>query len=100
MARYTVLGAAFALLKYIETASNFTFPRGSVNLKFIDSNAGEFMTIDRRTAISLEVLANARNGDQKNCLFGKVDRTKVTLSKILSSLLSKQLLIQADFEIL
>jgi DNA mismatch repair ATPase MutS len=77
LARYTVLGAAFALLKYVETTSSLTFPRASVRLRFIDSNAGEFLTIDRRTAMGLEILANARSGDQKNCLFGTIDRTKV-----------------------
>lgn len=75
LARYTVLGAAFALLKYIESASSMTFPRASVSLNFVDSNAGDFMTIDRRTVMGLELLANARSGDQTNCLFGKVSRS-------------------------
>jgi DNA mismatch repair ATPase MutS len=77
LARYTVLGAAFALLKYIETSSGFTFPRASVRLRFIDGNSGDFLAIDRRTAMSLEILANARSGDQQNSLFGKIDHTKV-----------------------
>lgn len=76
LARYTVLGAAFALLKYIEVATAMTFPRGSVQLNFIDSTAGDFLVIDRKTSNSLEILSNARSGDQKNCLFGKIDRTK------------------------
>ena len=79
LARYTVLGAAFALLKYIETTAALTFPPASVRLRFIDSNAGEFLTIDRRTAMGLEILSNARSGDQKNCLFGTIDRTKVRM---------------------
>lgn len=77
LARYTVLGAAFALLKYIEKESSFTFPQESVVLRFIDSNASDFLTIDRRTAMNLEILANARSGDQKNCLFGKINHTVV-----------------------
>jgi len=79
LARYTVLGATFALLKYVETTSSLTFPQASVKLRFIDNNAGEFMTIDRRTALGLEILANARSGDQKNCLFGTINRTKVSI---------------------
>jgi DNA mismatch repair protein MSH4 len=79
LARYTVLGAAFALLKYIETVSSMTFPSASVMLRFIDSNASDFLTIDRRTANGLEILSNARSGDQKNCLFGKIDRTKTVV---------------------
>ena len=77
LARYTVLGAAFALLKYIESTTAMTFPRASVKLHFIDSNAADSLTIDRRTAMGLEILSNARSGDQKNCLFGKIDHTKV-----------------------
>lgn len=77
LARYTVLGAAFCILKFIENQNSFTFPRGSVQLNFIDSNVGEFMTIDRRTILSLEIISNARSGDQHNSLFGKIDRTHV-----------------------
>lgn len=78
MARYTVLGATFALLKYIETTASMTFPRRSVKLNFVDNSAGDFLIIDRRTSNCLEILNNARSGDQKNCLFGKIDRTKVS----------------------
>jgi DNA mismatch repair ATPase MutS len=77
IARYTVLGAAFALLKYIESTASMTFPRRSVKLNFIDNSVGDFLIIDRRTSTCLEILNNARTGDQHNCLFGKIDRTKV-----------------------
>ena len=88
LARYTVLGAAFALLKYIESTTAMTFPRASVKLHFIDSNAADFLTIDRRTAMGLEILSNARSGDQKNCLFGKIDHTKVRSNDLATSLLN------------
>ena len=53
-----------------------SFPRASIKLQFVDSNEGEFLTIDRRTALGLEILANARTGDQKSSLFGVIDHTK------------------------
>jgi DNA mismatch repair ATPase MutS len=77
LATYTVLGAGFALLKYIEQRCGISYPRASVRLMFINHNAGDFLTIDRRTATSLEIVNNLRSGNQKDCLFGVINRTKV-----------------------
>ena len=77
LARYTVLGAAFALLKYIESATSMTFPRGSVKLHFIDSNADDFLTIDRRTAMGLEILSNAHHSRTKPSAVSYIPSTPV-----------------------
>lgn len=41
------------------------------------------MIIDRRTAINLELISNARTGGQNESLFGVIDHTKTVSDDIL-----------------
>ena len=79
LANYTVLGAGYALLKFLESRNGLIYPRASVNIHFVNHNAADFLMIDRRTASSLEIVHNIRSGDQRNCLFGVINRTKTAV---------------------
>ena len=75
MSKYMMMGATYCLLKYIESTQSFSFAPGSLKLKIYDNEAGDFLKIDRRTALNLELINNTRNGSQKNTLFGTINRT-------------------------
>jgi DNA mismatch repair protein MSH4 len=47
-------------------------------MEFCSDSAGR-MNIDRRTAINLELVNNAQDGNQKQSLFGAINFTKTTV---------------------
>ena len=75
MSKYIMMGATYCLIKYIESSQSFSFAPGSLKLKIYDNEAGDFLKIDRRTALNLELINNTRTGSQKNTLFGTINRT-------------------------
>ena len=76
MSKYMMMGATYCLLKYIESTQSFSFAPGSLKLKIYDNEAGDFLKIDRRTALNLELINNTRTGSQKNTLFGTINKTR------------------------
>lgn len=78
VARYTVLAGTFCLLRYIENCEGRSFGRNCVRIVYCSSTRGR-MAIDRRTAINLELITNARTGSQKESLFGAINYTKTVV---------------------
>lgn len=82
LSRYIVLAACHCLLKYIESTSGTHFASNSVRLRLDPTSsfrANEQLAIDRRSALALELVMNARSGDRRECLFGKMNRTRTTV---------------------
>ena len=80
LAKYTVLAASFCLIRYIEIGLGVTFADSSVHLSF-SSGQRDRMNIDRRTATSLEIVSSVRDGNQKETLFGVINRTKTKVGE-------------------
>ena len=78
VAKYTVLAGTFCLLRYIENCEGRSFGRHSLRIVYCSSQRGR-MVIDRRTAINLELISNARSGSQKDSLFGAINYTKTVV---------------------
>ncbi len=80
LAKYTVLAASFCLIRYIEIGLGATFADSSVHLTF-SSGQRDRMNIDRRTATSLEIVSSVRDGNQKESLFGVINKTKTKVGE-------------------
>ena len=78
VAKYTVLAGTFCLLRYVENCEGRCFGRHSLRIVYCSSQRGR-MVIDRRTAINLELISNARSGSQKDSLFGAINYTKTVV---------------------
>jgi hypothetical protein len=102
--QYTVLAGTYCLLRYVENCEGRSFGKGSLRIVYCTSQRGR-MVIDRRTgtlppspspraltstplpclsplpvpAINLELVVNARTGNQKESLFGAINHTKTTV---------------------
>lgn len=74
LAKYTVLAGAFCLLRYIESNSNINFGRNSLRIVYRSETSNKLI-IDRATAKNLELCSNLIDGNQKQSLFGFLDRT-------------------------
>jgi DNA mismatch repair protein MSH4 len=72
--RYTVLAGVYCLCRYIENIHNFLFGENTLRIKH--ANSCNNMLIDGQTALDLELICNARSGNQKESLFGVVNNTK------------------------
>jgi DNA mismatch repair ATPase MutS len=79
LASYIVLAAANCLLRYVENVSGRGYAPSSLRVVLASGNEGR-MTIDRSTALELELIVNARAFDQRRSLFGVINRTKVSSS--------------------
>lgn len=75
LSKYTVLAGAFCLLRYMENIQSISFPKNSVRLLYRSSSTNK-MSIDRNTASQLELVSNLSDGNQKESLFGALNRTK------------------------
>ena len=71
-----VLAGCYCLLRYVENCTGQGIAAHSLRIEYVSSqcSAGR-MTIDRKTALSLELVSNARDGNQKESLFGTIDFT-------------------------
>ena len=78
VARYTVLAGTYCLLRYLENCEGNSFGRHTLRVEYCTSTVGR-MSIDRRTAINLELISNLKNGSQKESLFGAVNYTKTVV---------------------
>ena len=78
MAKYTVLAGSYCLLRYIENCNGNNFARHSLRIEYCSSVVGR-MNIDSRTAVNLELICNARNGSQKESLFGAINFTRTVV---------------------
>lgn len=78
VARYTVLAGTYCLLRYLENCDGNAFGRHSLRVEYCTSSVGR-MSIDRRTAINLELISNLRSGSQKESLFGAINHTKTVV---------------------
>jgi DNA mismatch repair protein MSH4 len=78
IARYTVLAGTYCLLRYLENCEGNAFGRHSLRVEYCTSSVGR-MSIDRRTAINLELISNLRSGGQKESLFGAINYTKTVV---------------------
>lgn len=78
VARYTVLAGTYCLLRYLENCEGNAFGRHSLRVEYCTSSVGR-MSIDRRTAINLELISNLRSGGQKESLFGAINYTKTVV---------------------
>lgn len=80
LSKFTVLGASHCLLKFIESLSAMTFAPRTVNVLFVDDSADEFLHIDHRTALALELVGNARgegvSKQNAHSLFATINKTK------------------------
>ena len=79
---------AYLLLNRNNIILGHMFATQSVRLDYRSSSAGKMM-IDRRTAVNLELISNARSGSQKESLFGIINHTK---SSVGAALLRKTIL--------
>ena len=59
IAKYTVLSGSHCLLRYIESCDSSQFAQHSVRVEFASALSCR-MSIDRRTAINLELISNAK----------------------------------------
>jgi hypothetical protein len=59
VAKYTVLSGAYCLLRYLENCSGAGIAAHSMRVEYSGSTASK-MSIDRRTAVNLELVSNAR----------------------------------------
>eukprot|EP01038_Epipyxis_sp_PR26KG_P013442 gene13442-18022_t len=78
IAKYIVLSGTYCLLKYIENVSGNYFSRSSLRLVFNEGDSNR-MSIDRRAAINLELITNAKSGTQNESLFGFINKTKTAV---------------------
>lgn len=84
--KYTVLAGTFCLLRYMENVQSINFARNSVRLVFRNSSFNR-MAIDRGTAMHLELVSNLEDGNQKQSLFGALNKCKTSVgSKFLKVL--------------
>lgn len=79
VAKYVVLAGCFALLRYVENIRQQTFAASSMRLVSGRDNTGGHLLIDRRTALNLELVNNARSGRQKDSVFGCIDYTRTAV---------------------
>ena len=75
---FTALGSGYCLLKFVESSHSTIFPPGSVKLTLSDAQTGSFLKMDSRTVHSLELLNNSRTGNQKQSLFGSINKTRTS----------------------
>jgi len=75
MSRYTVLAASYCLLRYIENVQGITFGSRSLKVTYATSSRNRCI-IDRGTAANLELISSLRDGNQRESLFGVLNRTK------------------------
>jgi DNA mismatch repair protein MSH4 len=74
--KYTVLAASHCLLRFVENIQGFTFAKCSVRLHYRSTSERHKMTIDRQTAKVLELVSNVCDGNQKESLFGVLNKCK------------------------
>lgn len=80
VAKYIVLSGAYCLLRYIENCSGSAFAPHSLRVEY-GSTCATTMNLDRRTAINLELICNAKTGKQKESLFGVINNTKTVIGE-------------------
>ena len=78
--KYIVLSGAYCLLRYIENCSGNAFAPHSLRVEY-GSTCATTMNLDRRTAINLELICNAKTGKQKDSLFGVINNTKTVIGE-------------------
>lgn len=78
IAKYIVLSGAYCLLRYVENCSGSTFASNSLRVEY-GATSSVRMNVDRRTAINLELICNAKTGKQKESLFGVINHTKTAV---------------------
>lgn len=76
-ARYAVISAAGALLLYTEHAQSVSLAPSSLNFRWLDPRG--HVAIDFSSLVQLEVICNARTGDQQASLFGCVNHTRTSV---------------------
>lgn len=80
IAKYAVLAGTYCLLRYLENCSGLVHAAHSLRLEYGSVSGGnDRMSIDRRTAICLELTNNAKTGSQKSSLFGIINFTKTVV---------------------
>lgn len=84
-AKYTVLAGSYCLLKYIEKCEGVDFVHHSLRMVY-SNNVHSKLSIDRRSAINLELISNSKSGSQKSSLYGSINFTKTRVgSRFLKS---------------
>jgi len=73
-AKYTVLAGCYCLLRYVENITGTSFAPHSIRFCF-RSGTADRVSIDRRTAASLELISSLRNGNQRDSLYGALNST-------------------------
>jgi DNA mismatch repair protein MSH4 len=80
IAKYIVLAGSFCLLRYIENCEGINFAARSIRLDYCNSTNNR-LNIDRRSALNLELISNAKTGSQRSSLFGAVNLTKTKVGE-------------------
>lgn len=78
VAKYIVLSGSYCLLRYIENCSGCAFAQHSLRVEY-GTSCSSRMNLDRRTAVNLELICNAKTGKQKESLFGVINYTKTVI---------------------
>lgn len=78
VAKYTVLAGSYCLLRYVENCDGINFAPHSVRLVYGNDRRGK-LSIDRRSSINLELIANAKTDRHKQSLYGTINCTKTVV---------------------
>ncbi len=72
--KYIVLAGCYCLIRYVENITGATFAAHSLRLQF-HSGTSDRVSIDTRTAASLELICSLRDSNQRDSLFGVLNGT-------------------------
>ena len=78
IAKYIVLAGTYCLLRYVENCSGCSFPNHGLRLVYT-SQSSTRLSIDRNTAMNLELISEIRSGNQKDSLYGAINMTKTVV---------------------
>lgn len=76
---YILLASCHAVLHYASHCLGAIFAEKTVNLYINAAQNQKSMVIDRSTLLHLELLSNARTGNQKHSLLGSIDSCKTSV---------------------
>jgi DNA mismatch repair protein MSH4 len=76
---YILLASCHAVLHYASHCLGAIFAEKTVNLYINAAKNQKSMVIDRNTLLNLELLSNARTGNQNNSLLGSIDSCKTSV---------------------
>lgn len=76
---YILLASCHAVLHYASHCLGAIFAEKTVNLYMNAAKNQKSMVIDRSTLLNLELLSNARTGNQKHSLLGSIDSCKTSV---------------------